>query len=69
MRTNFGASLAKNGQIYVNDLFQISSIDPRIDPIAKGLRENIFAFGDVCQTSLNEEKSGISIAFLAPYLA
>ena len=68
MKDNFAKCLAPNGQIYVNDLFQISSVDPRIDPIAKGVKENIFAFGDVCQTSLNEQKSAISIAFLASIL-
>jgi len=69
MNANYSKCIAPSGQIYVNDLFQISSIDPKIDPIAKGVRENIFAFGDCCLTSLNEIKSATTIGFLTPYMA
>jgi hypothetical protein len=69
MKESFSSCLAPNGQIYVNDLWQISSVDPRKDPTAQGVRDNIFAYGDVCQTSLNEEKTGIVLSFLVPTLA
>ncbi len=32
------------------------------------MRENIFAFGDVCLTSLNEEKTVPGLKFLSEYL-
>jgi len=68
MKKHFSSALASNGQIFVNDLNQISGIDPRRNPIAQGLKENIFAFGDCCQTSLNEIKGALSMKFLAPYI-
>lgn len=34
LKESFASCLAPNGQIFVNDLFQISSVDPRINPIA-----------------------------------
>jgi NADH dehydrogenase FAD-containing subunit len=68
LRKNYGSALAPNGQIYVNDLFQISGVNPRVNGLAPGLRENVFAFGDVTQTSLNETKGVIAIKNLAQYL-
>ena len=65
MKPDFADCVAPNGQIYVNDLFQISTENPRINAIAEGAAHNIFAFGDVCQTSLNEMKSAVSLKFLA----
>lgn len=64
MQDNFSDCLAPSGQIYVNDLFQISKENPRINPIAEGVSSNIFAFGDVCLTSLNDPKSVFSMIFL-----
>ncbi len=52
----------------MNDLFQISSEDPKINPNAQGVKENIFAFGDCCVTSLNEPKNIGSIKFLSEYV-
>lgn len=69
LKKTYPQCVAKNGEIYVNDLFQISGVDPRIDPVAKGVRENIFAFGDVCLTSLNEVKTAFVIVFLTEYLS
>lgn len=68
MKTHFASSLAPNGQIYVNDLMQISSVNPRVDPTAQGMKDNIFAFGDVCLTSLNEEKNIVALKALAEYV-
>jgi NADH dehydrogenase FAD-containing subunit len=48
LKKSYPSSISSKGQIFVNDLFQISGVDPRIDPLAKGLRENVFAFGDCC---------------------
>jgi hypothetical protein len=48
---------------------QLSSVDPRINPIAPAVKENIFAFGDCCLTSLNEIKGVVSILFLVPYIS
>jgi hypothetical protein len=39
-----------------------------INPTASGLRENIFAFGDVCLTSLNELKTIPAIKLMSDYL-
>ena len=47
MRKNFAKSLAPNGQIYVNDLLQVSGVDPSYEPFAPALKDNIFALGDV----------------------
>jgi NADH dehydrogenase FAD-containing subunit len=68
MKKHFSEALASNGQIYVNDLNQISGTDPRVNPIALGLKENIFAFGDCTQTSLNENKGAMSMNFMKPYI-
>lgn len=65
MKKNFAACLAPNGQIYVNDLFQISSHNPMENSISEGIKDNIFAFGDVCITSLNEEKTVPAIKMLS----
>lgn len=56
MKKNFSSCLAKNGQIYVNDLMQISSTDPKINSLAVAAKANVFCLGDCCLTSLNEEK-------------
>ncbi len=53
----------------MNDLFQISNVDPRKNSLAKGVKENVYAFGDCCQTSLNESKSVIAIMFLTSYIS
>ena len=42
-------------------MFQISGVDPRKNGKAPGLRENIFAYGDCSQTSLDEEKGIVAI--------
>jgi apoptosis-inducing factor 2 len=68
MKKHFSEALAPNGQIYVNDLNQISGTDPRVNPIAQGLKGNIFAFGDCTQTSLNENKGAMSMNFMMPYI-
>lgn len=34
LHDNFRECISKNGQIFVNDLFQISKVDPRIDSLA-----------------------------------
>lgn len=47
---------------------QICGEDPIKNPDAPALRENIFAFGDITHTKLNEEKSILAIRFLADYL-
>jgi len=65
MRKNFASCLAPNGQIYVNDLFQISSHNPAENSTSEGIKDNIFAFGDVCITSLNEEKTVPAIKILS----
>ena len=64
MHDNFKEFLGKDGRIYVNDLFQICTVDPRVNPLAESPFPNIFAYGDVCQTSLNEPKGALSIAYL-----
>lgn len=52
----------------MNDLYQISSVNPEDNPTAVGVKENIFAFGDVCLTSLNEPKSFPAIKSLSDYI-
>lgn len=52
LQKNLAQCVAPNGQIYVNDFFQLTTVDPRINPTSPALRANIFAFGDVCITSL-----------------
>jgi NADH dehydrogenase FAD-containing subunit len=68
MKKHFSDALAPNGQIFVNDLNQISGTDPRVNPIALGLKGNIFAFGDCTQTSLNENKGAMSMNFMMPFI-
>jgi len=68
MKEDFSDCLASNGQIYVNDLFQVSAKNPRVNSLADGVCPNIFAFGDVCYTSLNELKSVPSMAFMRDIL-
>ncbi len=65
MKKNFASCLSPNGQIYVNDLFQISSHNPMENSTSEGIKDNIFAFGDVCLTSLNELKTIPSIKMLS----
>jgi hypothetical protein len=43
-------------------------VDPRKNPVAKGVKENVYAFGDCCLTSLQESKCVISIVFLTDYI-
>ena len=62
MKEHFSASLAPSGQILVNDYFQVSNSDREV------IYPNVFAFGDVCKTTLNEDKSVSSIKQLAPLL-
>lgn len=52
-----------NGRILVNEHFQVTNCHPitsvnQPDPV---VHKNIFSFGDVCQTKLNEEKNLVSI--------
>ena len=68
MKKNFSSAIAKNGQIYVNNHFQIIGSDPATNPKAEALASNIFAFGDCCRTSINEVKNIPSIKFLAQFL-
>ncbi len=65
MKKNYSHCLSSHQQIFVNDLFQISSFNPGDNPTAAGVKANIFAFGDVCLTSLNEPKSIPSIKSLS----
>ena len=48
----------------MNDLFQISKVDPRKDALAASPYPHIFAFGDICLTSLNEVKGVMMIMML-----
>ena len=68
MKKNFAQSLAPNGQIFVNDLLQVSGVDPSYEPHAPALKENIFALGDVNLTSLKEEKDIMNINHMTPYV-
>lgn len=68
MKEDFSDCLAPNGQIFVNDLFQVSAQNPRVNSLADGVCPNIFAFGDVCYTSLNEPKSVPSMVFMLDLL-
>ena len=68
MKKNFASCLAPNGQIYVNDLYQISSHNPLENSTAAGIKENIYSFGDACLTSLNESKTIPSIKMLSGYI-
>ena len=47
---------------------QISAVDPSKDRLAKAVNENIFALGDICLTSLKEEKNCPNLKLLAPYI-
>lgn len=66
MAKNFAGSQAKNGQIYVNDYFQVINSTSEKNGKAKAAKKNIFAFGDCCRTSLNEVKNIPSLRFLGP---
>lgn len=68
MKLNFPQALSPRGQIYVNDLMQISGVDPRKNPYAPALKENIFCLGDCCLTSLNEEKTIATLCYLSEYV-
>ena len=48
---------------------QVCDQDPVLNPRASAVKENMFALGDCTQTPLNEEKSLISLKFLAQYVA
>jgi hypothetical protein len=47
---------------------QISSVDPLDDSLAISPKPNIYCLGDNCQTSLDEEKSVVSLEFLATFV-
>ncbi len=48
---------------------QISPENPvKGSSFVQGLKENIFAFGDVCLTSLNEPKTVASIKLLSEFI-
>lgn len=64
MKDDFSDCLAPNGQIFVNDLFQVSNQNPRVNSLAAGVAPNIFAYGDVSYTSVNESKCVPSLAFM-----
>lgn len=68
MKQNFSSCLSKNGQIFVNDLMQLSKVDPRINPVAPAVKENIFCLGDITQTSLNECKGILGLLFMSEFL-
>lgn len=65
----FGSSVAKNGQIWVNDYFQVTAVDPATNGKSAAVKDNIFAFGDICRTSMNEVKNIPSIKFLRQFIA
>jgi NADH dehydrogenase FAD-containing subunit len=48
LKKNYPSCLAANGQIYVNDLMQLSGIDPLDDPLVPGVKPNIYVLGDNC---------------------
>jgi NADH dehydrogenase FAD-containing subunit len=68
MKKSFPKSIAKSGQIFVNDNFQVIGEDSKSNGKAKAVKENVFVFGDICKTSLNEVKNIPSIKFLAPFI-
>ncbi len=68
LKRHFASSIAKNGQIFVNDHFQVIASDSKDNGKAKAVKDNIFAFGDCCRSSLNEVKNIPSLKFLAPFL-
>lgn len=65
---SFSGAQAKNGQIFVNDFFQVIGSDSKTNGKAKAIQSNIFAFGDCCRTSLNEVKNIPSLRFFGPTL-
>jgi hypothetical protein len=68
MNKNFSQAVAPSGQIYVNDLMQVSAADPKHNPFAPAIKENIFALGDCCLTSIREEKSILALNLMLPYI-
>ena len=46
----------------------MSNQDPLVNGLAEGVAPNIFAFGDICKTSLNEPKSVLSMVFLIEHI-
>lgn len=66
LKQNFPQAISNRNQIYVNNNFQITSTDPvRSGGVSAALKQNVFAFGDCCQTSLNEEKNIPAMKFMA----
>ena len=61
LQKNFASSIAKNGQVFVNEHFQISGADH-----GKAIKDNIFVFGDFAKTPINELKNIPSLKFLGP---
>lgn len=62
LKKNFATAIAKNGQVFVNEHFQISGADH-----GKALKDNIFVFGDFAKTPINEIKNIPSLKFLGPF--
>jgi hypothetical protein len=69
MKDNFSRCIAQNGQIYVNNLMQVIDSDPKTNPLAAPIKQNMFSFGDCCLTSRGEEKNIPSMRGFAPALA
>jgi NADH dehydrogenase FAD-containing subunit len=66
LKANFASAVSNKGQVNVNNNFQITGTDPvKSGGSSAALKENVFAFGDCTLTSLNEEKSIVSIKFMA----
>ena len=68
MERHFSSSIAPNGQLYVNEYMQLSSVDPTFDA-TKTAKANVFVFGDVSRTRIHEVKNIPSMKFLAPFLS
>jgi hypothetical protein len=68
LKKSYASSVATNGQIYVNDFFQLAGQDTSSNGSVSAVNPNIFVFGDACRTSINELKNIPSLKFLAQFI-
>eukprot|EP00347_Sterkiella_histriomuscorum_P014384 403361073 len=68
MKANFSQCIAKSGEIYVNNLMQISAENPTLNPHARGVAQNIYCLGDVAKLHLENAKTIPVLKWIAPYV-
>ncbi len=69
LKANFGKAVSNNNRVFVNDLMQVTGVDPRVVRVANAVQENIYCVGDASLSSLDEIKGILTLKTLAPIAA